>query len=170
MNVLPQFLETAIDHELWKVLPRADGHPFDSLAEYLSTNYPFGVGCGRQRNALTYGQVMELCKEFPKVVDALATSLPTGKPGPKSENLPRTGEIPSPRRSDTKPVLQAKLAEHHPDVWADFLAGNFRSVRAAAEAAGLTKPSNDPLARLKSNWNKANAAQRRAFLKFIGKE
>lgn len=123
----------------------------------------------------TYGQLMELCKDFPTVVDALAKNAPKGKRGGDRRSERAKDNQASARTLDRKggsaaPVLQAKLAERFPEVWADFLAGKFRSVRAAAEKAGLVKPGHDPLARLKSNWKKATAKQRAEFLKFIEAE
>lgn len=169
VNVLPHSLEIVIQHELWKRLTRADGTVFESIGDFLTTYFPHGVGCGQDRNSLSYGQLMELCKDFPTVQKVLAANMPKGKAGRKKAG----DEIGAVRHqferhgSNKTPVLQAKLAESHPEVWSEFLAGKLPSVRAAAEKAGLVKNANDPLARLKSNWKKATAAQRRAFLKFI---
>lgn len=161
-------LETVIKHELWKTLTRADGAAFGSLGEFLTAYFPHGAGCGQDRNSLTYAQVMELCKDFPSVLDKLAENAPKGKPGRKRDgeenHFVRSGLR---RERYTLPVLQTRLAQEHPEIWSDFLAGRYRSVRAAAEAAGLVKNANDPLSRLKSNWKKASAAERRAFMAFI---
>jgi hypothetical protein len=119
---------------------------------------------------------MELCKDFPKVVDALARNAPKGKRGGdrRSEEAKTNQKgVPTFDRNGTtktKPVLEAKLAERHPEVWEGYLNGEYTSVRAAAEAAGLVRPANDPVARLKSNWRKATAAQRRAFLTWTESE
>jgi hypothetical protein len=48
-------------------------------------------------------------------------------------------------------------------VWQDYLAGRHRSVTAAAIACGMIADANAPLARLKQNWKRATAAERRAF-------
>lgn len=45
--------------------------------------------------------------------------------------------------------------------------GEYNSLRAAAEAAGIMKPANDPLPRLKSFWRRAKKKDREAFLKWI---
>jgi hypothetical protein len=69
---------------------------------------------------------------------------------------------------NTTAVLQAKLVERHPAAWADYLAGKYKTVRAAATAAGLVKDANNPLARLLSNWKNATPEERQAFMDEVG--
>lgn len=169
-NVLPQVLKVVIEHELWRTLARVDGTPFRDIGEFLTTHFPHGTGVGQDKNCLNYAQVMELCQDYPSVVDVLAKNAPKGKPGRKKEGDIIAAVPPQlDRRSGTHttPVLQAKLAEHHPQVWSDFLAGKHKTVNAAAVAAGLVKDSNNPLKRLKENWKKASAKDRKAFLEFL---
>jgi hypothetical protein len=73
------------------------------------------------------------------VVDVLAREAPKGKPGRKKagEEIGAVRHQLDRHGKNTHGVLQAKLAQRHPDVWADYLAGKFKSVRAAAESAGL---------------------------------
>jgi len=70
--------------------------------------------------------------------------------------------------------LAARMAESaDPQIhaaWEDHLAGRHRTVTAAAIACGMIADANAPLARLKQNWKRATAAERRAFLKFISEE
>ena len=174
-NVLPQVLEVVIDHELWKTLTRADGTPFATIGEFLTTHFPHGTGVGQDKNCLSYGDVMKLCQGYSTVVDVLARNAPKGKRGGSGSNQHKKVQMLGtehllPRghaKANTTPVLQAKLAEHHPQVWADFIAGKHKTVNSAAVAAGLVKDSNDPLKRLKENWRKASAKDRKAFLEFL---
>jgi hypothetical protein len=62
------------------------------------------------------------------------------------------------------------LAQEKPSFFAAFERGEYGSVHAAAEAAGLIKRSNDPLPRLKSFWNRASRKDRQAFLKWVTAE
>jgi hypothetical protein len=173
VNVLPQTLRCVIDNELWADLKRADGQPFGSLYDFLVAWWPHGCGVGQDDASLNYAQLMELCRGWPSILDALAKNAPKGTPGrPKNsgrDNGSRTAPIMSRGKSAAHKTatLQARLAQEHPAVWAAFIAGEYRSVRAAAEAAGLVARTNDPLARLKANWNKATPAARRKFLAYL---
>ncbi len=160
-NHLPQVLETIIEHELW--------------ASYLTTPVSQGgMGCDSSYYALSYEDLMELCRRFKRVYGVLAENAPKGKRGGNGNNqhkkkqeligtdqFPRGGTC-----TNRSAVLSAKLAEHHPEVMAAFLAGEHKTVYAAAKAAGLVKDANAPLDRLKQNWKKATAAERAEFRRF----
>jgi hypothetical protein len=88
----------------------------------------------------------------------------------KGANEPR-GSNPCPRggrRKNAKTVLEVRLAQECPSFYRAFLDGEYKSIRAAAEAAGLVKPGHDPLARLKNYWRRATAAARAEFLRWAG--
>lgn len=61
----------------------------------------------------------------------------------------------------------ARLQVDFPLVHADYVAGKYSSVRAAAVAAGLRKETTR-LTALKTNWQKASPAERAQFLAFVG--
>lgn len=172
VNVLPQLLGVVVENKVWKKRVRPDGRPFGSLAEYLLAHHPFGAGCESHRNALTYAQLMELCADFPKVRDILAREAPKGKRGgdrkSESSRSDHAEVLPLDRHGgNTVPVLSARLAQEHPEVWGAYLNGEYQTVTAAAIAAGLITNSNAPLKRLKENWRRASKAERKAFLEFI---
>jgi hypothetical protein len=60
--------------------------------------------------------------------------------------------------------LAARLRRDHPDICARIEAGEFKSVRAAAIAAGIIKVQT-PLDQLRHWWQKASAEERVMFLK-----
>jgi hypothetical protein len=72
-------------------------------------------------------------------------------------------------RNNSATVLSVRLAQEHPKYYEAYLRGDYRSVTAAAIAAGLLK--NDVnLRRLKSAWRKATAPEREQFLEWIKTE
>ncbi len=63
--------------------------------------------------------------------------------------------------------LEKRLAEEAPDYLTRFHSGEFSSIRKAAIAAGIHQDSHLPLMRLKANWRKANANERRQFRQWL---
>lgn len=59
-----------------------------------------------------------------------------------------------------------RLQSEHPGIYADYRAGKYRSVRAAAIAARLIRPRTQ-LQALKTAWNKATPQERRSFLGWL---
>lgn len=170
-NDFPNLLRTAIETEAWKHFKDNEGKPFENLVVWLQYTFPNGAGLGHGRNAITYKEALALTEGHAEVHRILAKHAPKGKAGRKKQNGDRTVAILDRHTGHMhKPVLVARLAQDFPDVYEAYLRGEYRSVRAAAEAAGLVKPGNDPMARLKSNWNKATASQRKEFLEWIKSE
>jgi hypothetical protein len=62
--------------------------------------------------------------------------------------------------------IVARLKRDRPDIAERLAAGEFKSARAAAIAAGM-KVGQSPLQALRSQWKKASAEERQAFLKEI---
>lgn len=63
--------------------------------------------------------------------------------------------------------LLQRMKKDAPGVHADYVGGKYPSVRAAAIAAGLRRPTSQ-LNLLKNAWDKADPAQRADFLAWIG--
>ena len=125
---------------------------------------------GEGKNALTYEDALELCEGHPEVRRVLATNSPKAKPAQKKAN----SEIAAVRQQSDKHVnthskvlLVARLAKEVPEFYKALVAGEYKSPRAAALAAGLVKASNNPLPRLKSFWKKASQKDRKALLKWL---
>ena len=59
--------------------------------------------------------------------------------------------------------LAARIKRDHPDVAAAVERGEYKSIRAAATAAGIIKPPT-PLDTLRKAWRKASPSERAAFL------
>ena len=67
----------------------------------------------------------------------------------------------------SRAVLMARLAQEYPKYFDAFTSGEYKSLRAAVEAAGLMKPAKKPISRLKSTWNRASPKDRKEFLKWL---
>lgn len=163
-NDFPNILRAAIETKAWEHFQDNDGKPFKNLVDWLSHSFPNGASLGQGQNAITYEEALTLTEGHPEVHSVLAKNAPRAASGRK-KNGSRTTPILARGKlaSKTKPVLSARLAQEFPDIYEAYMRGEYRSIRAAAEAAGLVKPSNDPLQRLKSNWKKATAKQRKEF-------
>ena len=98
-------------------------------------------------------------KEDQKAVqDASREIVDTGRP-PKGTNI-----VPLTKGGNDR--LAARLKRDAPDEWQDYMAGEHKSVRAAALAAGIVKPP-DPYKQLCKWWRAASEDERTAFEDFI---
>jgi hypothetical protein len=175
-NDFPNILRTAIETEAWKHFTDGDGKPFKNLVDWLHYTFPNGAGMGQGQHAITYEEALKLTEGAADVHRVLAQNAPNrGREGDRKSKAARENQnyvrsFDFPRGSMAKPVLAARLAQEHPKVYEAYLRGDYRSIRAAAEAAGLVNPGNEPLNRLKSNWRKATKREREAFLEWLESE
>jgi hypothetical protein len=73
------------------------------------------------------------------------------------------------RGSTSAAYLAARIKRDRPDIVAGVERGEYKSIRAAAIAAGIVKPPS-PLDTLRKAWRKASDAERAAFLAEIGED
>jgi hypothetical protein len=133
---------------------------------------------GHGQHAITYEEALKLTEGAADVHRVLSKNAPNrSKDGGRSSNRVKKKKnqdgvrsVDVARGGMTKPVLVARLAQEHPKVYEAYLRGDYRSIRAAAEAAGLVNPGNEPLNRLKSNWRKATKREREEFLEWLNTE
>ena len=169
-NDFPNILRSAIETEAWKHFTNGEGKPFENIVDWLHHTFPYGASMGQGQHAITYEEALKLTEGVPDVHRVLAESAPKGKPG-RRKNGDRTVAILDRHVGHMhKQVLVARLAQEHPKMYEAYLRGEYRSIRAAAEAAGLAKPGNEPLQRLKSNWRRATENDREEFLKWMTTE
>jgi hypothetical protein len=172
-NDLPNQLRTAIEAKIWEHYSDHEGKPFTTLREWLEYAWPPGCGLGRGRHTLNWEELQQLCGRSPEHADVarfLDQNAPKGKAGRPKKGQEKIGAArPQFSRHGTKRtgVLRVRLAEGFPDYYDAYQRGEYKSVRAAAEAAGLVKPGHDALARLKNYWKRASAGQRKAFLTWV---
>jgi|GEM_PF-3975245 hypothetical protein len=169
-NDLPNILRTAIQTEAWRHFHDAEGKEFKNLVDWLTYTFPNGASMGQGKNAITYEDALQLCESHPEVHQVLASNAPKSRPGRKKAGSEIAGVRPQFDRhanTATKAFLVIRLAETSPDIYAAFMRGEYRSLRAAIEAAGLKRPGNSPLPRLKSFWKRASKKDRKAFLDWL---
>lgn len=169
---LPNALRRVIEVEMWRHFTDDNGEQFGNIAEWLHYHFPNGCSMatnGEGNTAITYVDAMNLTQESaPDVYKVLAKHAPKAKPGrpkigPRGPILDRCNRV----GADRKQTLAARLAEKYPKYFDAYQAGKYKTIRAAAEAAGLVQPGHDPLKRLKSYWKKADAKQRAEFRKWL---
>lgn len=176
-NDLPNLIARAVESEVWRErINPTTGQPFETVGEWLVANYPLGPAVGSGRFALTYDEMIELAKEHQNVRTLLVKHRPKrGRGGDRRSNdfKATNGGFEKPPRSrsqNSRASIEARLAEEHPEIWQQYIAGEFPSARQAGIKAGFIKDTHDPLMRLKANWRKATKKQRREFLKWVDEQ
>lgn len=168
-NDLMKDLGFVVKHEGWKHFEDpATGKPFENVGVFLQTRFPPGVGCGQCNGMLTYDQVLGFCDEG---IDKSLYNLLLKYAPPKAKaGRKKKGEVIGAARhqlqrhgTHRRNVLGVRLAEEKPAFFDAYQRGEYKSIRAAAEAAGLVKPGHDPLARTKSYYRKMTPEQRSEF-------
>lgn len=173
-NDLPNWVNRVVESGAWKDAADADGKHFDSVGEWLVSNYPLGPGVGNGRYAIKYEELISLCEDnFPDLCKLLKDSRPQRKRGGdrRSEDF-KVDKV----NLETKPTgnsrqyIEERLKREFASIWKAYLNGEYRSARQAGIAAGFINDTHDPVMRLKANWRKANKKQRREFIKWMQSE
>jgi hypothetical protein len=171
-NDLPNWVERFIRAKGWsKVIDPATGKPFEDVGKWLIANYPLGPGMGQGRYSINYDEFISLCEDRPKLKDMLIRFRPKGKRGGDRGNQHTGGKTSKPKFGNTPPAaspgsrlyIEERLQRDHPEIWKEYLDGNLKSARQAGIQAGFVKDTNDPLMRLKANWNKASKNNAKNF-------
>lgn len=168
-------LYTAAVNEIYKQELNVNGKPFETLGEWM-LHPPPGLDIPQRSDGtsklISYDQIRMLAQSHHPDLLALIDSNPPprGKQGRKrkgKENAAARQHLNGHDRGRTTEVLASRLATEHPKFYAGFRNGTYKSIRAAAEAAGLVKPGHDPLMRLKAYWKKASPEQKEAFRNWL---
>jgi hypothetical protein len=188
---LPQRLLMAFRSDIHQKYtdPETD-KPFASFYLWLMTPPPPGCGLASSRY-MDAGDIiyqLQKCRErvpeaergpLNDLIKELVKGYEAAKPAGRPKKVKEIGVAP-PRlngngrhgRTKSADTLAARLAEStDPKIrreWKAYLEGKHGSVTRAAIACGMIEDANAPLNRLKQNWRKASATERRQFLKFIG--
>jgi hypothetical protein len=160
-NDLPNTLRTAIKTRAWTQFTRANGEPFRNLVDWLETPFPNGIGMGQGIHVINYEELLKLTECAPDVHEVLLGNAPKREPGrPKTENGLSTSHFINRRnnRSGSSTVLSVRLAQEYPKYYEAYLRGDYKSITAAAIAAGLLK-NNVNLRRFKSDLSKLTASE-----------
>lgn len=170
---LPGLIDEVLNRRLWEQYSDRDGQPFNNMIEWLTATHP--PGCGMKWDtsdslgSVSIAELMEFyTKSRPELQEAISAELKKAKPkhgGDRSKELRsslKTGRAATHRAS----TLQLRLQTEKPQVWADYCAGRYDSITAAAIAAGIMTGATN-LQRAQSAWRKMTAPERRKFLKWV---
>jgi hypothetical protein len=164
-------LRSAIKIKAWTRFSDAEGKPFTNLVDWLHYGFPMGLSMGQGEHALTYEDALKLTEHVPEVHRVLAQNAPNwGRGGDRKSKMAMNQTVPTPfdrqHRHKGTAVLSARLAQEKPKFYEAYLSGKYKSITAAAIAAGILKDDVN-LRRLKSAYRKATAQQREAFQDWI---
>lgn len=175
-NDLPNILRTAIKTETWKHFSDAESKPFKSLVDWLHYTFPHGPMMGNGQYAISYQDAIQLCAGAPDVLRVLLENAPTkGRGGDRrSESAQQNQTACTPfdlkrgKQHHGKVVLSVRLAQEKPKFYEAYMRGKYKSVTAAATAAGLIK--NDANLRgAKSKYRKLTPPERKEFHAWLKK-
>lgn len=134
-------------HRAWELLTDRAGRPFPSFETFCEAPRPYGLGTPAAKLEQLYALLHENRAQRSAV---RATPAPTKADAAKKGGRPRKGEKRKPTDDgkevygNTPAYLAARIARDAPAVHEAMKAGAFKSVRAAAKAAGIVKDA-DPV-------------------------
>jgi len=169
-NDFPNILRAAIEAEAWTQFSDSDGKVFENLVDWLQYTFPNGASLGQGQHAITYEEAIKLTEGVPDVNKVLKEHAPRHKGvRPSSNGAEKTS--PSLARvsrgsSGSTTVLSVRLAQDKPKFYDAYLRGEYKTITAAATAAGLLKDDLN-LRRAKSAFRMMTAQQRKDFLDWM---
>ena len=172
-NDLPNQLEYAIENEAWKHFFRPDGAKFKNIVEWMECTWPNGASLGQGTYAMNFDDVLKLTEGAPGVHRFLTQNAPKAMPGPKKTNGFEFGASTlrfkrREGRAHSAAVLSVRLAQEKSKYYDAYRRGEYRSVTAAAVAAGLIKADAN-LRRAKSAVGKMTESEFEQFEQWFKK-
>jgi hypothetical protein len=160
VQILPAKIETFIERRTWEgVNNGVSGEPFQSFYECATTRIPHGLGFDGECKRLTYQEVVRYCElQRSDVAAMMRNEVPelAGHGGIRGQvdnvNLPKGGNDPT--------YLVRRMKRDAPEIAQALAGGEFRSVRAAAIAAGIVKVPT-PFEQVMKLWPKLSVAERK---------
>lgn len=174
VQILPSKLEAVIETRAWEGRESASGAPFESFYRFAIAPGWRGLGLDENEQMgvdhLSYQDAIDYCKvQRPKVARMLENERP---PRDRHGGDRRSAEfqvdnINLKTKGGTDPTyLAQRMKRDHPEIAAVLASGGYRSVRAAAIAAGIVRVPT-PLDGLRRAWAKASDEERAEFLEGI---
>lgn len=159
-NDFPNILRMAIEEEAWRNFTRGDGTPFKDLVEWLHYSFPNGLSMGGGRHVISYEDALQLTKTTPDVHRVLLENRPNLS-GKKKSTL-STAFIQPKNVQASAYSLSVRLAQQYPKYYEAYMRGEYKSITAAAIAAGILQ-NNVNLRRCKSAYGKLTEDERKEF-------
>lgn len=97
-----------------------------------------------------------------RVIELAVEATPLAEHRRPTKDEQQQGRAKTSTRGETAEYLTRRIARDRPDILERMKRGEFRSVRAAAKAAGLVRELST-LEQLERLWNKASPAERTSF-------
>lgn len=104
-----------------------------------------------------------------QLAEGIAGKLVNAGPGPLTKEEQSNGDIitiNSTGKGNAAAYLTARLARDRPDILERFRAGDYKSVRAAAIAAGIIEPQT-PLQQVQAGWRRATVEDRKKIVVWV---
>lgn len=135
-----------------------DGVAFGTWEDFVQYPEPYGLGMRADIVAaiMTERDKRKLLRDVVEAVPPLAKHGGDRVSGEQGDNVTLLA------RGNSASYLIAKLKRDAPEIAERLAAGEFRSVRAAALAAGIVKPPR-PLVELRRWWERASVDERETF-------
>lgn len=137
----------------WRHLQDLNGKPFRSFKQFCESPNGLGLKVAEIERRLT-AQEMAASNDVP----------PLAKHGGDRNNSDQGDNITLPARGTSKVYLVAKLKRDAPEFAEQLAAGEFRSARACALAAGIIEDDTAAPKLLRRGWKRATPEERAAFL------
>jgi hypothetical protein len=174
-NDFPNILRKAIEAEVWTHFVDSEGMPFENLVDWLHHSFPNGASMGQGQHSITYEEALKLTEGASDVHRVLAETAPKTRDGRDRKSKTAKSEAVSSANNDIrrfatgKMTLSVRLAQEKPKFYDAYLRGDYKSITAAATAAGLLKDDLN-LRRAKSAFRMMTAEQRQEFLQWMSTE
>lgn len=151
----------------WRRATRPDGTTFKTFREYAAYRNPPGLGFNEADGAADVDAIISRLIQFDRnrpAIKHLGGSVRREKRGrtPGAEKC--DGAVTLSKTSTSSVAgLADRLQRDFPRVWADYLAGDHRTVNAAARAAGIVPDRHNPVNEARQAWNRMTKAERKRF-------
>jgi hypothetical protein len=161
----------------WRRATKADGTKFKTFREYAAYRNPPGLGFNADDGAADVDAIVSRLIQFDrnrpaikylggKVIASKADAMGGNKNASKTKSKTELR-----RQSSVSYTSVAGLADRlqrdFPKVWAEYLAGDHRTVNAAARAAGVVPDRHNPVNEARQAWNRMTKAQRKKFREMV---
>jgi hypothetical protein len=161
----------------WKKAERPDGTKFKTFREYAAYRNPPGLGFNADDGAASVDAIVSRLIQFDRnrpAIKHLGGSVRSNNSDAKRGaangrsrdkiSAPKSCQAPS---STSVAGLADRLQRDFPKVWAAYENGEYRTVNAAARAAGIVPDRHDPVCEARQAWNRMTKAQRKAFREMV---
>jgi hypothetical protein len=161
----------------WRMQARPDGTKFKTFREYAAYRNPPGLGFNSDDGAADVDAIVSRLIQFDRnrpAIEHLGGSVRNNNSDAKrgASNGRSNNKITAPKSCQAPAAtsvagLSDRLQRDFPKVWAEYLAGDHRTVNAAARAAGIVPDRHDPVNEARQAWNRMTNAQRKTFREMV---